>query len=92
MLHAVYLRDGAEEGRLRGEIRSSYNIEIGGGLGEFGGKIWRIGLMGYSSTHDEVYRLLNAIGEIFEKYDIAEDRAVGSQAARAVYKDAESSC
>ena len=92
MLHAVYLPDRAEEGRLRGEIRSSYNIEIGGGLGKFSGKAWRIGLMGYSSTDDEVYRLLNAIGEIFEKYDIADDRAVGSQAARAVYKDAESSC
>ncbi|TET64965.1 alanine--glyoxylate aminotransferase family protein [Candidatus Aerophobetes bacterium] len=92
MLHAVYLPDGAEEGRLRGEIRSSYNIEIGGGLGKFSGKAWRIGLMGYSSTGDEVYRLLNAIGEIFEKYDIADDRAVGSQAARAVYKDAENSC
>ncbi|MCK4926168.1 alanine--glyoxylate aminotransferase family protein [Candidatus Aerophobetes bacterium] len=92
MLHAVYLPDGAEEGRLRGEIRSSYNVEIGGGLGKFSGKAWRIGLMGYSSTDDEVYRLLNAIGEIFEKYDIADDRAVGSQAARAVYKDAENSC
>jgi alanine-glyoxylate transaminase/serine-glyoxylate transaminase/serine-pyruvate transaminase len=92
MLHAVYLPDGAEEGRLRGELRSSYNIEIGGGLGEFGGKVWRIGLMGHSSTEDEVYSLLKAIGEVFEKYDIADDRAVGSQAARAVYKDAESSC
>ncbi len=92
MLHAVYLPDGAEEGRLRGELRSSYNIEIGGGLGEFGGKVWRIGLMGHSSTEDEVYSLLNAIGEVFEKYDIVDDRAVGSEAAGAVYKDAESSC
>jgi len=87
MLHAVYLPDGVEEGRLRGEIRSSYNIEIGGGLGKFAGLAWRVGLMGHSSTEDKVYRLLNVIGEVFKKYSIASDRAVGSQAAKAIYQD-----
>ncbi|GAI28103.1 unnamed protein product, partial [marine sediment metagenome] len=89
MLHAVYLPEGAEEGKLRGEIRSSYHIEIGGGLGKFSGRAWRIGLMGHSSTEDKVYRLLNAIGEVFKKYGITDDQAVGSQAAEPIYKDAE---
>jgi len=90
MLHAVYLPEGVEEGRLRKEIKSSYNIEIGGGLGKFRGKAWRIGLMGHSSTENKLYRLLNAIGEVFKKYGISGDGAAGSQAARAICQDTES--
>jgi len=85
MLHAVYLPDGVEESKLRQEIRSNYNIEIGGGLGKFSGKAWRVGLMGHSSTEDKVYRLLNTIGEVFKKYGIVDDATVGSQAAKAIY-------
>jgi len=85
MLHAVYLPDGVEEGNLRREIRSNYNIEIGGGLGKFSGRAWRIGLMGYSSTEDKVYRLLNATGEVFEKHGIVDDAEAGSQAAKTAY-------
>jgi len=85
MLHAVYLPNGVEEGRLRKEIRSDYNIEIGGGLGKFSGKAWRIGLMGHSSTEDKVYRLLDVIGEVFKSHGIVDDAEVGSQAAKATY-------
>ncbi len=41
-----------------------YNIEIGAGLGEFAGKVWRIGLMGHSSTANHVNMLLSALREI----------------------------
>ncbi len=78
MLHAVYLPGGAEEGKLRREIRSSYNIEIGGGLGRFKGKAWRVGLMGHSSTPDEVYGLLDAIGEAFKKHGIPTEAPLSS--------------
>ncbi|TET46997.1 alanine--glyoxylate aminotransferase family protein, partial [Candidatus Aerophobetes bacterium] len=91
MLHAIYLPDGVGEGKLRTEIRSSYNIEIGGGLGKFAGLAWRVGLMGHSSTEYKVYRLLDAIGEVFKKYGIASDRTAGSQAAKAIYQDPERS-
>ena len=69
----------------------SYNIEIGGGLGKFAGLAWRVGLMGHSSTEYKVYRLLDAIGEVFKKYGIASDRTAGSQAAKAIYQDPERS-
>jgi len=91
MLHAVCLPDGVEEGKLRTEIRSSYNTEIGGGLGKFAGLAWRVGLMGHSSTEDKIYRLLNAIGEVFKKHGIVSDRAAGSQAAKAIYENSERS-
>jgi alanine-glyoxylate transaminase/serine-glyoxylate transaminase/serine-pyruvate transaminase len=85
MLHAVYLPHGVEEGRLRKEIRSNYHIEIGAGLGKFNGKAWRIGLMGHSSTENKVYRLLNAIGEVFKKHGIVEEAEAGYQTAKATY-------
>ena len=88
MLHTVYLPEGLEESKLRGEIRSNYNIEIGGGLGKFSGKAWRVGLMGHSSREDKVYRLLNSIGEVFKKYGVVPDATVGSRAAEVIYKDA----
>lgn len=85
MLHAVYLPDGLEEGKLRAEIRSGYNMEIGGGLGKFSGKAWRCGLMGHSSTEDKVYRLLASIGDVFKKHGIVADESLGSQVAAASY-------
>ncbi len=86
MLHAVSLPDGLEEGRLRQNIRAKYNIEIGGGLGEFSGKAWRIGLMGHSSTKDKVEKLLSAIGEELKKNGVS-NAAIGFQAAQATYQD-----
>lgn len=38
-----------------------YNIEIAGGLGAFKGKVWRIGLMGYSSQRQNVVLSLAAL-------------------------------
>ena len=90
MLHAVYLPDGLEEGKLRQNIRARYNIEIGGGLGEFSGKAWRIGLMGHSSTKDKVGRLLNSIGEELKKHGINDDATIGFQSAQAIYQNSES--
>ena len=89
MLHAVYLPDGLEEGKLRQNIRARYNIEIGGGLGEFSGKAWRIGLMGHSSTKDKVGRLLNCIGEELKRHAIIDDATIGFQTAQAIYQNSE---
>ena len=40
-------------------LLNTHGIEVGGGLGVLAGKIWRIGLMGYNSTPENVARLLN---------------------------------
>ncbi|MEM8616950.1 MAG: alanine--glyoxylate aminotransferase family protein, partial [Pseudomonadota bacterium] len=44
------------------KMLQDHNIEIGGGLGELGGKVWRIGLMGHNSTPENVDILLEAMG------------------------------
>ncbi len=64
MLNAVYLPEGVEELPIRKKLLNEYNIEVGGGLGAFAGKLWRIGLMGHSCDKNHVNMLLSAIKEI----------------------------
>jgi alanine-glyoxylate transaminase/serine-glyoxylate transaminase/serine-pyruvate transaminase len=63
-LTTVRVPDGIDEAGVRKSLLQDYNIEIAGGLGELKGKVWRIGLMGYSSTPENVDLLLNALEEI----------------------------
>jgi len=63
MLNAV-APTGLEEGPIRKRLLEEYDIEIGGGLGEYAGKAWRIGLMGESATEQHVEKLLGALKEI----------------------------
>ena len=60
-LVSVLVPDGVDDVALRGRLLNDYNVEIGGGLGQFRGKIWRVGLMGESSTAANVLLLLSAL-------------------------------
>ncbi len=53
-----------DEAQLRSQLLQNYNIEVGGGLGDFEGKIWRIGLMGESCTRLHVNQLIGALQKI----------------------------
>ncbi len=53
--------DGVDEGALRRRLLADHGIEVGGGLGAFAGRAWRVGLMGEGATHANVERLLAAI-------------------------------
>lgn len=61
-LNAVAVPDGVDEARVRNRLLEEHGIEIGAGLGVLAGKIWRIGLMGYSSRSDNIVRCLAALG------------------------------
>ena len=63
-LNSVFLPEGVEEAKLRNELLNKYNIEVGGGLGAFAGKIWRIGIMGESCTEQHVDLLVGALKEL----------------------------
>jgi alanine-glyoxylate transaminase/serine-glyoxylate transaminase/serine-pyruvate transaminase len=45
-------------------LREAYNIDIAGGFGPLKGKIWRVGLMGFSSRRENVTLLSEALREI----------------------------
>ncbi len=64
MLNAVKLPPGLDDSKTRSRLLQDYNIEVGGGLGDFAGKIWRIGLMGTSSTPNHIYQLIGALREL----------------------------
>ncbi len=66
MLNAVKIPAGIEEAAVRSQLLNQYNIEIGGGLGDFAGKLWRIGLMGSSCTENHVNMLLAALKQIIK--------------------------
>ena len=63
-LNAVKIPDGIDDLQVRNKLLFDYNIEIGGGLGPFAGKVWRIGLMGYSAHEKNVDKLISAFKEI----------------------------
>lgn len=63
-LTTVRVPEGVNEAQVRARLLNEYNIEIGGGLGELKGKVWRVGLMGYSSRPENVLLLLAALKEI----------------------------
>ncbi len=63
-LNSVFLPEGLEEAKLRSQLLNDFNIEVGGGLGAFAGKIWRIGIMGESCTKNHVNTLIGALKEI----------------------------
>ncbi len=64
MLNAVKIPDGVDDAVVRRRLLDEFNIEIGAGLGDFAGKVWRIGLMGCSSNENHVALLLAALKKI----------------------------
>jgi len=67
-LNSVYLpKKIKDEAALRSALLNDYNIEIGSGLGDFAGKIWRIGIMGESCTKNHVNMLIGALKELMNE-------------------------
>ncbi len=60
-LNCVSVPHEVDEAKIRSKLLQDYDIEIGGGLGVFAGKAWRIGLMGHSATRRNVGTLLTAL-------------------------------
>lgn len=53
--------DGVDEATLRRSLLTEHGIEVGGGLGAFAGRAWRVGLMGEGARDEHVDRLVGAI-------------------------------
>ncbi len=66
-LTTVAVPEGVDDAEVRRHLLDDYNIEIAGGLGAFKGKVWRIGLMGYSSRRENVILLISALEKLLRK-------------------------
>lgn len=63
-LTTVRVPQGVDAAAVTRRLLTEYNIEIAGGLGELAGKVWRVGLMGFNSRHENVTTLLGALREV----------------------------
>ena len=88
MLNAVHVPAGIDEARVRGDLLTRFGVEIGGGLGAFKGKAWRIGLMGYGARPANVYLVLSALEQLLSEQGHAFDHGASIAAASAVYEAA----
>lgn len=62
-LNTVFIPEGVDDASVRRQLLENYDLEIGAGLGGLAGKVWRIGLMGYSSREENVELCLRALKE-----------------------------
>lgn len=86
MLNAVLIPPSLEDAPVRRELLDNYGIEIGGGLGELAGRVWRIGLMGESCRKSSVLSLLSALEEILHRSDPTGAVGLGLTAAFESYQ------
>ncbi|MEE2714610.1 MAG: alanine--glyoxylate aminotransferase family protein [Verrucomicrobiota bacterium] len=59
-LNAVTVPEGVDEAAVRVSLLENHGIEVGPGLGPLKGKVWRVGLMGYSSQLENIQAFLSA--------------------------------
>jgi len=85
MLTTVAIPTGISDADTRKRLIASYGIEIGGGLGDFKGKAWRIGLMGESSTQSNVLLLLSALEKLLSDGGYEVKPGAGVSAATEVF-------
>jgi alanine-glyoxylate transaminase/serine-glyoxylate transaminase/serine-pyruvate transaminase len=72
-LNAVSIPGGIDDAAVRRQLLDRFNLEIGAGLGDFAGKTWRIGLMGFSSRAENVLLCLSALGTVLNELGHAAD-------------------
>jgi len=70
-LNAVSIPGGADDASVRSRLLNEHHLEIGAGLGDLAGKVWRVGLMGYASRVENITLCLGAMDAVLS--DIGAD-------------------
>jgi alanine-glyoxylate transaminase/serine-glyoxylate transaminase/serine-pyruvate transaminase len=86
-LNAVRIPNGIDDATIRKALLERFGIEIGAGLGAFKGKVWRIGLMGYSSRETNVLLLLAALEQLLAEQGCRFERGAAVAAANDCYSN-----
>ncbi|MEX2570069.1 MAG: alanine--glyoxylate aminotransferase family protein [Gemmatimonadota bacterium] len=82
-LNAVSIPDGVDDAGVRSRLLREHDLEIGSGLGALAGKVWRIGLMGYSSRTANVESCITALADALASEGAPVDGAAALEAAQA---------
>jgi alanine-glyoxylate transaminase/serine-glyoxylate transaminase/serine-pyruvate transaminase len=83
-LAVVRVPEGVDDASVRSRLLHRFDIEIAGGLGKFKGKLWRIGLMGSSSTESNVLLVLSALEILLAEDGFLKAAGKGVAAAQGV--------
>jgi len=84
-LNAVRIPEGIDDVACRKKLLTEFGIEIGGGLGDFKGKAWRIGMMGYNSKPNNVLLVLAALELVLRGAGAKVEPGIGVAAAEKSY-------
>lgn len=85
-LNTVKVPEGIDDAKVRSYLLETYNLEIGGGLGALKGKVWRVGLMGYSSNAENIILFLSAMSQALAVQGHKTDVSAGLAAAMSALK------
>ena len=84
MLNTIKIPEGANDAKVRKALLNDFGIEIGGGLGDLAGKVWRVGLMGHAARPKNVLLFLSALETILRAEGVKVNPG-GLDAAAEVY-------
>ena len=79
-LNTIVVPEGVNDAKLRRYLLETFKLDIGGGFGILKGKVWRIGLMGYSSSADNVLFFIPALSRALAVQGFKTDLASGLDA------------
>jgi len=84
---AVSVPSSLDDAKVRKQLLDEFNIEIAGGFGPVKGKIWRVGLMGYSSQKTNVLLFLAAFEKVLGDHGFRVPAGAGVGAAVHSYSE-----
>ena len=64
MLNTIKIPDGVDDAKARKALLADFGLEIGGGLGDLAGQVWRVGIMGSGATRRNVILFLSALKSV----------------------------
>jgi alanine-glyoxylate transaminase / serine-glyoxylate transaminase / serine-pyruvate transaminase len=84
-LNALRIPSGADDLKTRSYLLNEFGIEIGGALGDWKGKVWRVGLMGHNSRPNVVLLFLAALEQALLVQSVKVPSGAGIAAANRAY-------
>jgi alanine-glyoxylate transaminase/serine-glyoxylate transaminase/serine-pyruvate transaminase len=81
----IHVPQGLDDHRVRRQLLDEFNIEIAGGIASLKGKLWRVGLMGFSSQKGHVLQFLSAFEKVLADQGFRVSPGAGAGAAVQYY-------
>lgn len=81
-LNAIAVPQGVDEAAVRRRLLDEHGLEIGAGLGDLAGRVWRIGLMGHSSRPENIIKCVEALGTALTAEGLAKNTEAAVKSVR----------